>query len=290
MLQADFNCIPCLISQAIEMVQHSIKNKKKQREVINQILHFLEMVNLEITPAELLKQIHQVITEMSRNNDPYRDMRLASYKALAEKYDELKRLVYLSSDPVLLGVKLATMGNIFEYKDQPKQINLSEIIAQAQHIKLPPGDYQQLMKDLARFQKIIYLTNNAGEIVFDKLLIELLGRFYPEREYQFTVAVRGIPFMNEATREDADLIGLNKMVKVIDSGDNPPVMVFKLDLPEMSGNNEQARLVIAKGTTNFELLYQEKELIYFIFRVRCHYIAKLINSSVGSVILKRSMK
>jgi uncharacterized protein with ATP-grasp and redox domains len=288
MLQSTFSCIPCLISQAIETVQYSIKDKKKQHEVINRVLHFLGKADLHQSPPELLKHIYKIISKITGNNDPYHDMRLLCNKRLYEKYDDLKRLVYVSSDPVQQAVKLAAAGNILEFKDQGKDVNINEIVASAQNLKFGINDYHDFIEDLERYKKIVYLTDNSGEIVFDRLLIEIITRFYPERNHKFTVVVRGTPLLNDATKEDAELIELDKIVTVMDSGDNAPAMIFEPITGKKNSIYHDAELVIAKGSINYELLHGEKKLIYFIFKVQCNFIAGLLNTSQGTVILKRN--
>jgi uncharacterized protein with ATP-grasp and redox domains len=288
MLHTTFNCIPCLIAQAIETVELSIKDKKKQHAVINSVLHFLEISDLNLSPPELLKQIYKIISEITGNNDPYHDIRLLYNKRLYEKYDDLKRLVYVSSDPVQQAVKLAAAGNILEFKDQGKDVNINEIVDRAQNLKFGINDYHYFIEDLARYKKILYLTDNSGEIVFDRLLIEIITRFYPERNHKVTFVVRGTPLLNDATREDAELIELDKIVSVMDSGDNAPAMIFDPIARKKSSIYHDAELVIAKGPINFELLYDEKKLIYFIFKVQCNFIAGLLNTSQGTVVLKRN--
>jgi len=133
-------------------------------------------------------------------------------------------------------------------------------------------------------QKILYITDNAGEIVFDKLLIEQLPL------EKVTVAVRGKPIINDATIEDAKFVGLTEMVEVIDNGSDAPGTILKTCSENFKEQFNSADLIIAKGQGNYETLSESDKNIFFILKVKCPVIARNIGCQIGEMILKKTNK
>jgi uncharacterized protein with ATP-grasp and redox domains len=287
-MKAKFDCIPCLIRQAIETARVGNANETQQKLIITEVLKHLQHADLEQTPPELGKQIFDLIHSITGHEDPYNEIKLKTNQFLFEQYTKFKRLVYLSEDPVLLAAKLAVSGNIldFDMNGDLSQLNTTLEKIHKQHFTI--NDYGTFMRDLAYSKRILYLADNAGEIVFDKLFIEVLKRFYPERRYDFTVVVRGAPVINDATLEDAKLIELDRIASVIDNGDNAPATILNNVSIKMKNHYDEADLVISKGQGNFETLHEEKKLIYFMLKVKCPVISEELHVPQESLILKRS--
>ena len=289
-MKASFDCIPCLIRQTIEAARLSSKNEDLQRDIINQVMHYLQEADFQVSPPELGKQIFKILQDLTGNVDPYKNVKLDFNRRALSIYEELKRLVYMNDDPVFLAAKLALSGNFFHLYTVEMTKNIRQYIDAIQQKHFAVNDYFLFLDDFGSARNILYLADNAGEIVFDKLFIEVLKRFYPERGHQFTVVVRGAPIINDATMEDAKLIDLEEVAQVIDNGDNAPATVLRHVSEKMQHYYKNADLIISKGQGNFETLHDEEKLIYFMFRVRCPVIAAEIRSPEGSLILKRSLR
>jgi uncharacterized protein with ATP-grasp and redox domains len=287
-MKASFDCIPCLVKQTIEAARLSSDEPDLQRKILNQVLHYLQEADFEVTPPELGKRIFKIMQQLTGCEDPYKDLKFRYNKSVMSKYAELKRFIYLSDDPVYLAAKLALSGNFYHLQAEDTQVTIREYVDLIQRSQFAIDNYFSFLDDLGSARNILYLADNAGEIVFDKLFIEVLKRFYPERDHAFTVVVRGAPIINDATMEDARLIDLEEVAQVIDNGDNAPATILHHVSEKMRDIYDRADLVISKGQGNFETLHDEQKLIYFMFKVRCPVIASEINVPEGSLIIKKS--
>jgi uncharacterized protein with ATP-grasp and redox domains len=288
-MKATFDCIPCLIRQVIETTRVSAAEEHVRRQVINGALKHLQNVDLNLTPPELGKQIFDIIYRITGNKDPYHEIKLRLNTFFLEQYNNFKRLVYLNEDPVLLSAKLAVSGNILDFDSNEDLEQIQIIIEKTHKQQFTINHYPLFLNDLAHAKNVLYLADNAGEIVFDKLFIEVLKRFYPERGHKFTVVVRGAPIINDATLEDARLIELHKVATVIDNGDRAPATILNNVSEKMRRHYDQADLVISKGQGNFETLHEENKLVYFMLEVKCPVISNILHVPEGSIIFKRSL-
>lgn len=289
-MKASFDCIPCIVRQTVEAARLGSADQATQRDIINKTLQYLQDADFDVTPPELGKHIYQMISESLGGVDPYKDLKHGMNAYMLKHYNELKRFVYFSDDPVYLAAKLSIVGNQFRFDDTAPAAHLQEMLAEVNKLHFAVDDYSQFLDDLLKSRHILFLADNAGEIVFDKLFIEVLKRFYPERGHKFIVVVRGAPIINDATRADADLVDLDDVATVIDNGDNAPATVLKHVSQEMRTYYDRADLIISKGQGNFETLDQESKRIYFMFRIKCPVISKELNAEEGALVLKRSDK
>lgn len=196
---------------------------------------------------------------------------------------QLKADVQAAQDPLLAAVQLAIAGNVIDL-GASSDITRADVIRsvdQAQ-AELIIGDQDGFRQAVNEARRILYLADNAGEIVFDRLLIEALS---PER---VTVAVRGAPVINDATRADAHAAGIHEICNVIDNGSDAPGTLLE-DCSRMFRKRfSEADLILAKGQGNFETLSEAPYPIFFLFKVKCTVIGAHAGLPVGTHVLVRS--
>jgi len=287
-MKAAFDCIPCIIKQAVEAARVGFVEETRQRQIINRVLAFLQEADYDVTPPELGREIHRILELEFKLGDIYRDQKERLNRFALERYTDLKKTVYLSDDPVYLAAKLAISGNLLNINGSRQADQIWRLIENAHRLEFRINDFPQFIEDFINAEKILYLADNAGEIVFDRLFIEVLQRFYPERNHTFTVVVRGAPIINDATLEDARLVDMEKIARVIDNGDNAPATLLSQVSNEMRAYYDQADLIVSKGQGNYESLNEEHKLIYFMFRIKCPVISRVLEAPEGSLIMKRS--
>jgi hypothetical protein len=144
------------------------------------------------------------------------------------------------------------------------------------------GEQDFFLQAVAQARSILYLADNAGEIACDRLLIEQLPM---ER---VTLAVRGAPVLNDATRADAQAVGLEAMVEVIDNGSDAPGTILDDCSPEFRDRFAESDMIIAKGQGNFESLSDQKGNLFFLFKVKCPMVAERIKQPMGMHVLMPS--
>jgi hypothetical protein len=196
-------------------------------------------------------------------------------------YPRLKRIIAESMEPLETAVRLAIAGNIIDLgvKSSLKTLEVDKTIDDVLEVKLDTSVFEVFKRETVSARSILYLADNAGEIVFDKILIEQLG---PEK---INLAVRGKPVINDATMDDAQATGLTDMVKVIDNGDDAPGTILNSCSENFRHLFEQADLIIAKGQGNYESLNGIDKNIFFLLKAKCPVVANHLGCKVGSTVL-----
>lgn len=202
------------------------------------------------------------------DKDRYREEKRFSNAFVMERLDTIERQVGSTEDPVLAALKFAIMGNYLDFSALQGKVSfeaLDNMLAQALDMKLDMVCYRSLCADLEKGRRLLYLTDNAGEIVFDRVLAQQLQKRYPHLQILF--CVRGGPVSNDATRTDAAEIGLP--FPVIDNGNTVGGTELSLLSEEARQALENADVVIAKGMGNTETLYGCPYNVYYAFLVKC---------------------
>ncbi len=200
--------------------------------------------------------------------DRYVQEKKDSNRFALERLAEICRRVEAAEDPVYAGLQFAILGNYLDFAALHGQVSyevLSGMLDKAQDIQVDQNTYRKLTEDLKISKKLLYLTDNAGEIVFDRIFAEEISKAFPE--LQITFCVRGGPVHNDATREDAQAVGIS--FPVIDNGNNVGGTELALLSPEAKQAMEQADVIIAKGMGNTETLLGCGYNIYYAFLVKC---------------------
>lgn len=198
--------------------------------------------------------------------DRFRQEKADSNAFVMARLEDIRAKAQAAPDPVLAGLKLAILGNYIDFSALQGEVSfekLDKMLETALEMELE--NYDRLRQELARARKLLYLTDNAGEIGFDRVLAEEIHRAYPQ--LQITFCVRGGPAQNDATREDAEAVGIP--FPVIDNGS----CVAGTDLTQLSGEARAAMdgadVIISKGQGNAETLLGCGYNIYYAFLVKC---------------------
>ena len=200
--------------------------------------------------------------------DRYAEEKRQSNAFVLERMDAIRSRIAASDDPVLTALKFAILGNYIDFaalKDEVSFEMLDGMLASALDMELSGENYRRFCHDLERGRRLLYLTDNAGEIGFDRLLAEAIARRYPK--LGITFCVRGGPAANDATREDAAAVGIP--FPVIDNGNTIP----GTQIDQLSGEArqalEEADVILSKGQGNAETLLGCGYNIYYAFLVKC---------------------
>jgi uncharacterized protein with ATP-grasp and redox domains len=190
-------------------------------------------------------------------------------------------MVEKAEDPLKTAVMLAITGNVIDFGANP-QFRLEEEIQEVAQKEPTINHYEDLEDRLAHAREILYIGDNAGETVFDRVLIETLGK-------PVTFVVREGPIINDATREDATKSGLDKVATVVSSGCDAPGTVLSRCTGEFLDHFERADLIISKGQGNYETLSGENRPIFHLLKAKCPVIAKDLGVEVGDWVIKYSL-
>ncbi|WP_258928322.1 damage-control phosphatase ARMT1 family protein [Desulfoferrobacter suflitae] len=282
-MKTHLDCIPCLIRQALNAVRMVSADAVQHASLMRQVLHWAGEMDLQQPPPVMAQRIHRQLRTITREEDPYRVAKAHQNHMALRLLPELRAQLESASDPLEQGVRLAIAGNVIDMgiNGHVTEADLRQSVNQVLDDSFS-GDLNVFRAALSTARNILYLADNAGEIVFDRVLIEQLGT---ER---VTLAVRGFPVLNDATREDAQSAGLHGMVEIIDNGSDAPGTLLEQCRESFVRRFHQADLVIAKGQGNFETLSEETRNIFFLFKVKCSVIAAHTGFPVGTHVLGQS--
>jgi uncharacterized protein with ATP-grasp and redox domains len=282
-MKTALDCVPCLIRQSLDASRAVTDDPAVHEQVVRDMLQWAADANTGQSPVELGQRLHRRLRAITGVGDAYRAEKDRHNRMVMRLLPELRERIDASDDPFGLAVKLAIAGNVIDLgvRGHVAEDDLRASVDQA--LEEPVfGLVEDLRRDIERAEHILYLADNCGEIVFDRLLVEHLPT---ER---VTVAVRGEPILNDATLEDARTVGLTDLVEVIDNGSDAPGTLLEDCSPEFRRRFAEADLIIAKGQGNYESLNEVSAPVYFLFKVKCTVVAEHIGEPVGTHVVTRS--
>ncbi|MDI9570895.1 MAG: ARMT1-like domain-containing protein [Pseudomonadota bacterium] len=280
-MKTTLDCIPCLLRGALESVRLASPHPRTHERIMRELLRVLGETSLEYPPPFLSQSLHRRLRILTGVEDPYRAAKDEQNRLALRFLDDMRDGIDAAADPLITAVRLAIAGNIIDLGVKTgienKDIQAALIRAAEEPIT---GDIEDFRTAVGEARSILYLADNAGEIVFDRLLVERLS---PAR---VTLAVRGKPVINDATIVDARDVGLHSLVEVIENGSDAPGTILADCRPEFVQRFHAADLVLAKGQGNFETLSQARRDVFFLFHVKCPVIADHVGLPTGTNLLR----
>ncbi|HDS09310.1 MAG TPA: DUF89 family protein [Firmicutes bacterium] len=275
-------CIECFYRQGITLSEKMNLNPSLREEIQNNIKNIVKSIEDTDIPAEIGRRIYLMISEKTGIKDPYLEVKRQNISQALELIPVLESKISHSKDPLLLAIKYAVAGNIIDF-GTGKPFNIIDEFNSIEEAAFAVFDYNEFKSSLEKTEKILYIGDNAGESVFDVLLIKSLRK-------PVTYVVRSGPIINDVTFEDALNSGIDKTAEIISSGMDAPGTILKLCSDSFKRLFQESDMIISKGQGNFEGLSNEQGNIFFLLKVKCDCIADELNVSTGSLILKYSLK
>ncbi len=272
------DCIPCFVDQALRAGRIATDDEKKLKRILDEVGMMLRDIPLENTPPETGMLIYEKVREITGEFDPYKELKRESTKKTLALYPSLKKIVEQSNDKLLAAIRIAIAGNVIDFGPN-RGFNIEEEIDEVLKKDFAIYDYDKFKDCLDKTGKILYLGDNAGEAVFDRILIEELKK-------PVTYVVRDVPVINDVTYEDALQAGIDKVAAIISSGTSAPGTILKTCNAEFKEVYNNSNFIISKGQGNYEGLSNEKRPIFFLLKVKCHVIAQDVGVNVGDIVLK----
>jgi len=279
-MKPQLECVPCLLRQAQEAIALSAMDAASAAESLRSVLRFMARADWNQSPPALVQQMHRRIRRLTGNPDPYAAVKQWLNERAAALYPEWHRRFQEAHPPFEAAVRLAIVGNLLDVGAKT-QLNDDMMLAAFEEALTQPllGSVAEFSEAIRPARHILFLADNAGEIVFDRdLLAQLpLGNF--------TVAVRGAPVLNDATVADAEWAGLAEFCEIIPNGSDAPGTLLADCSPEFRARFAAADLVIAKGQGNYESLAGANQEIFFLLKVKCPVLAESLGHPNGSLVL-----
>lgn len=282
-MKTTLDCIPCIVRQMMDAVRRCSLESDAEESAVRELLLACTALDFSRSPPVLTGLLHTQLREITGCDDPYFEEKRRFNRLALELLPPLARAVAGSADPFAAAVRLAIAGNVMDLG--AKNGLTEEEVRQAAAAVLDQsvvGELEALRLAAGGARRILYLADNAGEIVFDRVLIDQLPRG------RVTVVVRGRPVINDATREDAAVGGLAAVAEVIDNGSGAPGTVLDDSSKEFRRRFAEADLIIAKGQGNFETLHDVSAPLFCLFLVKCAIVAGHCGRPVGSHVVWRA--
>ncbi len=292
------DCYPCILRQALTLARLMGLGQAQTKATVDNTLRLLLNADPGSSPPQVMTAVYQQVEEdffTSRDRedgtfDPYAKMKRDSNRIVLEHLDELEASVRTADSPLEMGIRLAAAGNIIDFAaadhgsvDIPAEIRGIPVLSFAIY------DIEPLLYGLETAKTLVYVGDNAGEIVFDRVFIRQLQRDYPELDVVF--ATRERPIINDVTVDDAHDVGMDVEATVVSSGCPYPGLVLSAASEGFRRTYDGADVVIAKGQGNYEGLCETAdERLFHIFRVKCERVAELTSAPVGALVLEQSRR
>ena len=274
----DSRCSDCLFKTYRRLFKKFYTPEQDQLIFLDYFSELMELNRYATTP-EIQRELSVKFSSITGIYDPFAEEKANSNRLAMELYKEWKPKVLKFKNPLELALRLSIAGNIMDYG----AINNFDIHQTIEHVLNADFaiDHTSLFKQrIHKAKSILYLADNAGEIVFDKLFLETIG--HPD----VTLAVRGGNTLNDATVQDAQEIGIDSVAKLISNGFDAPSTILEQCSTEFLAVYHSADLIISKGQGNFEGLIHEKDpRIFFLLMVKCDVVAELLAVTKGSFIV-----
>ncbi len=280
-MKVQYECIPCILRQAIEAARQVTDDEQIIDEIIDNYSDMIPDIR-ESNPTPLVvSQIQRMIKDKTNTKDPYRSLKEKNIKMAMDIYEDLRDLVDNDKDPLKRALLLSATGNVIDAGISVK-IKVEESILNTMERGFSIDDYQTFKDKLNNCSTLLIIGDNAGEAVLDKLLLKELNKY----DIDLIYAVREEPVLNDITKKEAKLIGLDKYAEVITSGCTAPGMLIEQANDKFLDVYNKADIVLSKGQGNLEGLSEEDRPIFFLLKAKCDLIADFLEVELNDLVFK----
>ena len=274
------DCLPCMMTQALRTGRIATDNEEIIKKILDEVGSSIKNVPMHNTPAQTGAIVYHIVKEITGVVDPYKQIKAESIAEALELYPKLEAYISNADDKLLTAIRIAIAGNVVDFGIN-KKYDLEPELHKIMDQEFGIFDYSKFKEELSRAKSVLYIGDNAGESVFDKILIEQLS-------VPVTYVVRGIPIINDVTVEDAIDSGIDDVAEIISSGTTAPGTIMELCTNNFVEKFENADMIISKGQGNYEGLSNVNRQVFFLLKAKCHIIAKHLNVVEDDIVLKAS--
>lgn len=277
-VEFDLRCVECQYKSFERLMNKFLMDESLRNEFVDFYNKEIRGLAVKTTP-EIHRVLNREFCRLISNNDPYSEEKQVSNRLMLQLYKHFRTEVLEAMNPFKTALKLSIAGNIMDY-GVAQDFDIHKTIDTVLGADFAIDHSVELEKRIKSAKKILYLGDNAGEIVFDKLFIELI--MHPG----LTFAVRGSAVLNDALEIDAREVGMDMVADVINNGYDAPSTVLSECSPEFLEVYNEADLIISKGQGNFEGLMDENDpRIFFLLMVKCDVVAEKMSVPQGSFVV-----
>jgi uncharacterized protein with ATP-grasp and redox domains len=270
-------CIPCFMKQALFAAREATNDDRKIKQVLDAVATRIPDIPLDSPPPNTARYIYGAISEITGTPDPFRKLKEESIRIALGYYEKMKAAVGNSEDPLRTATGIAIAGNVIDFGSH-QHFDLEAEMNSVLEKPLAIDHYDSFRRSVENARTILYLGDNTGETVFDRILIETIGK-------RTIYAVRDIPIINDATIEDAENSGIGSSARILSSGCDAPGTILERCSAEFLKLFRTADIIISKGQGNLECLSEETGPIFFLLKVKCPVITRSLGAPNGELVL-----
>ncbi|RLB04395.1 MAG: hypothetical protein DRG50_08965 [Deltaproteobacteria bacterium] len=279
------DCIPCLLKFTLNAAKKATQDTDLLREISLESLRIILGHGFTAMPPQIAQTINRMIKVKTGINDPYRKDKRERNRLAMQMYPFLKKEIRSAPDPLRAALRVAAGGNRMDSVFLDEDIDVRAAVQKSLAENFAIDHSKELKEAIKTSSTLLFLGDNAGEIVFDKVLIEEIRGLHPQLKVIY--GVKGSPIIDDATRDDAAEVGMEEVAEVIANGDDAPGTILTQCSAEMRDLFQRADVVMAKGQGNFETLEEERRGLFFLLQVKCSAIAQHIGAQIGDLVLYR---
>jgi damage-control phosphatase, subfamily I len=276
---SDYRCFYCFTKAFGKLLEKENISIEAKSNFTNDMIGLYQDTREKFSAPEFARELHRMLRIHTLNPDAYKEVKKENNDQAILMLPELEKILQSSEDPFDTALRLAIAGNIIDFAVSDN-FNLEATINKSLNTEFAIEHTLQLKKAIKNAKTVLYLGDNAGEIVFDKLFIKTI------MHSNLTYVVRGAPVINDATMEDAEYVGMQKLVNVISNGYDAPSTIVKKSNKQFQQHFKEADLIISKGQGNLEgLAPLNDDRIFFLLMVKCEVIADFLKVEKGSQVI-----
>jgi uncharacterized protein with ATP-grasp and redox domains len=272
------DCIPCFFKQALFAARAAVDDEETIKKVLDRVGTLVAEIPMYNSPPETGLEIYRIVREVTGVDDPFADLKAESIRTALALYPQFKQRVEASEDPLETALGLAIAGNVIDFGANP-DVQLEKEIHETLQQEPTINDSPMFKERLKSARSTLYVGDNAGETVFDRILIETMAT-------PVTYVVRERPIINDATLEDAIESGLDQVADIISSGWDGPGVSLRGGSETFLRHYKHADLVISKGQGNYETLSGEQGPVFYVLKAKCPVIARDLGVQKGDTVIK----
>ena len=282
-MRTSLECLPCFVRQALDVTRLVGANEELRQRILRHVLQAASGMDYSRPPPVMGKYIHRLVREMADEPDPYASLKHRFNAMALRVLPDLTEKVRRAEHPLEAAVRLAITGNLIDFGTSSR-VDEEQVLLEVERALESSlhGDVASLEQAIDGAESILYLFDNAGEIVLDRLLLELLPLD------RVVGVVKPSPVINDATLEDARICGITEMIPVITTGVDAPGAVLEDCGQEFLDCFRRADLVLAKGQGNYEALSHMDKDVFFLLKAKCSVVAGDLGCPEGTMMLTRA--
>ncbi len=279
----NYDCLICQVKSLRQRLDKFEIPEENRNQVVSELVRKIAAINLDKSYSpEITRDIIARLKDFSTIADPYKKEKDESNNYLLSRYEEFQDLVKESANPFDTALRLAIAGNIIDF-GPTHEFDVDQTIEKVLHSEFAIDHSVQLKNEIEKAKTILYLGDNSGEIVLDKLFLETI------KHPNVWFAYRGAPVLNDATEKEIIEVGIDKIAKTISNGDDAPSTILHRVSDEFLKIYRSADLIISKGMGNFEGLMNESDpRLFYLLMIKCPVIGEKVGAKNGEFVVKRS--